>query len=194
MKRIIHLIIFFALACAAIACSNYDDDINRLDEASKTLETKVSELKSSLASLEKTDKELKGYIDALEKKSADLQTAVDAIKEQLANGGSEEVLASLRSLRTEMENNLAKVNSSIDDLKKKDTELEGMITSLKTDLANDIKTWTGEKYDKTISDLAESVAAIKGTVESLQKSLGSLSDRIDKIEKDLDSIIATKIA
>ena len=72
MKRIIHLITFFALACAAIACSNYDDDINRLDEASKTLETKVSELKSSLASLEKTDKELKGYIDALEKKSADL--------------------------------------------------------------------------------------------------------------------------
>lgn len=193
MKRIIHLIIFFALACAAIACSNYDDDINRLDEASKTLETKVSELKSSLASLEKTDKELKGYIDALEKKSSDLQTAVDAIKEQLANGGSEEVLASLRSLRTEMENNLAKVNSSIDDLKKKDTELEEMITSLKTDLANDIKTWTGEKYDKTISDLAESVAAIKGTVESLQKSLGSLSDRIDKIEKDLDSIIAAKI-
>ena len=183
MKRIIHLIIFFALACAAIACSNYDDDINRLDEASKTLETKVSELKSSLASLEKTDKELKGYIDALEKKSADLQTAVDAIKEQLANGGSEEVLASLRSLRTEMENNLAKVNSSIDDLKKKDTELEGMITSLKTDIANDIKSWTGEKYDKTISDLAESVAAIKGTVETLQKSLSSLSDRIDKIEK-----------
>lgn len=193
MKRIIHLIIFFALACAAIACSNYDDDINRLDEASKTLETKVSELKSSLASLEKTDKELKGYIDALEKKSADLQTAVDAIKEQLANGGSEEVLASLRSLRTEMENNLAKVNSSIDDLKKKDTELEGMITSLKTDIANDIKSWTGEKYDKTISDLAESVAAIKGTVETLQKSLSSLSDRIDKIEKDLDSTIAAKI-
>lgn len=194
MNKITHFIITSALACVAFACSNYDDDINRLDESGKAMETKVSELNSSLSTLEKTDKELKGYIDALEKKSSDLQTAVDAIKEQLAKGGSEELLANLKSLRTEMENNLAKVNSSIDDLKKKDTELEGMITSLKTDLANDIKTWTGEKYDKTISDLAESVAAIKGTAESLQKSLGSLSDRIDKIEKDLDSIIATKIA
>lgn len=193
MNKITHFIITSALACVAFACSNYDDDINRLDESGKAMETKVSELNTSLSTLEKTDKELKGYIDALEKKSSDLQTAVDAIKEQLANGGSEEVLASLRSLRTEMENNLAKVNSSIDDLKKKDTELEGMITSLKTELANDIKSWTGEKYDKTISDLAESVAAIKGTVETLQKSLSSLSDRIDKIEKDLDSTIAAKI-
>lgn len=193
MNKITHLIITSALACVAFACSNYDDDINRLDEASKTMETKVSELNSSLNSLEKTDEELKGYIDALEKKSSDLQTAVDAIKEQLANGGSEEVLAGLRSLRTEMENNLAKVNSSIDDLKLKDTELEGMITSLKADLAADIKSWTGEKYDKTISDLAESVAAIKGTVGTLQESLNSLSDRIDKIEKDLDSTIAAKI-
>ena len=36
--------------------------IIRLDEASKAMEAKVSELKSSLTSLEKT-----GYIDALEK-------------------------------------------------------------------------------------------------------------------------------
>jgi len=43
MKRIIQLIISATLACAAVACSNYDDDINRLDEASKAMETKVSE-------------------------------------------------------------------------------------------------------------------------------------------------------
>lgn len=194
MKRIIHLITVSVLACAATACSNYNDDINRLDETSKALETKVSELKSSLTSLENTDKELKGYIDALEKKSSDLQTAVDAIKEQLSNGGGEELLASLKSLRTEMENNLTKVNSSIDDLKKKDAELEGKITSLKADLTNDLKAWTQEKYDKTLSDLAESVGGIKGTVETVQKSLSSLSDRIDKIEKDLDATIAEKIS
>ena len=193
MNRILHLVITSALVCVASACSNYDDDINRLDEASKALETKVSELKSSMASLEKTDKELKGYIDALEKKSSDLQTAVDAINDQLAKGGNEALLASLNSLKAEMEGNQKKVDSSIDDLRKKDVELEEKITSLKTDLTNDLKAWTQEKYDKTLSDLAESVGGIKGKVEDVEKSLGSLSDRIDKIEKNLDSTIAAKI-
>lgn len=193
MNKITHFIITSALACVALACSNYDDDINRLDEASKTMETKVSELKSSLTSLEKTDKELKGYIDALEKKSSDLQAAVDAINDQLAKGGNEALVASLNSLKAEMESNQKKVDSSIEDLKKKDVELEGKINSLKTDLTNDLKAWTQEKYDKTLSELAESVGGIKGTVEDVEKSLGSLSDRIDKIEKDLDSTIAAKI-
>lgn len=193
MRRIIRFIIVTALTCVAFACSNYDADINSLDETSKALETKITELKSSLTSLDNTDKELKGYIEALEKKSTDLQTAIDAINDQLSKGGSEELLASLKSLRTEMENNLTKVNSSIDDLKKKDAELEEKITSLKTDLIDDLKAWTQEKYDKTLSDLAESVGGIKGTVETVQKSLSSLSDRIDKIEKNLDATIATKI-
>ena len=194
MNRIIHLIITFTLVCVAFACSNYDDDINRLDEASKAMEAKVSELKSSLTSLEKADKELKGYIDALEKKSSDLQTAVDAINDQLAKGGNEALAGSLNSLKKEMENNLTKVNSSIDDLKKKDAELEEKISSLKTDLTDDLKAWTQEKYDKTFSDLAESVGGIKGMVETVQKSLSSLSDRIDKIEKNLDATIAAKIS
>ena len=194
MKRIIQLIISATLAFAAFACSNYDDDINRLDEASKAMETKVSELKSSLAGLEKTDKELKGYIDALEKKSSDLQTAVDAINEQLAKGGSDALLASLNSLKAEMEGDRKQVDSSIDELKRKDSELEGKINSLKADLADDVKAWTQEKYDKTISGLAESIGGIKGTVETVEKSLGNLSDRVDKIEKDLDSTIAAKIS
>ena len=193
MNKITHIIITSALACVALACSNYDDDINRLDEASKTMGAKVSELNSSLTSLEKTDKELKGYIDALEKKSSDLQAAVDAINDQLAKGGNEALLADMNSLKAELESNWKKVDSSIDDLKKKDVELEGKINFLKTDLTNDVKAWTKEKYDKTISDLAESVGGIKGTVETLQKSFGNLSDRIDKIEKDLDSTIAAKI-
>ena len=194
MRRIIRFIIATALVCVASACSNYDADISSLDETSKALETKITELKSSLTSLDNTDKELKGYIEALEKKSSDLQAAIDAINERLSKGGSEELIASLNSLRKDMEANQEKVDQAIENLKSKDVDLENKISALKQELTEDIKNWTKDNYDKTISGLAESVAEIQGTVGTVQKSLESLSSRIDKIENDLDSNIKEKVS
>ena len=194
MRRIIRFIIATALTCVAFACSNYDGDINSLDETSKALEAKVTELKASLTSLDNTDKELRGYIEALEKKSSDLQTAIDAINEQLSKGGSEDILASLKSLRNDMEGNREKVDLAIENLKSKDVELENKINALRQELAEDMRNWTKDNYDRTISELAESVAEIQGTVGTVQKSLESLSSRIDKIENDLDSSIKEKVS
>ena len=194
MRRIIRFIIATALTCVALACSNYDGDISRLDETGKAMETKIAELKASLTSLDNADKELKGYIAALEKKSSDLQTAIDAINERLSKGGSEELLASLESLRNDMNTNQEKVDQAIENLKSKDADLESKINALKQELTEDIQNWAKDNYDKTISGLAGSVAEIQGTVGTVQKSLESLSSRIDKIENGLDSSIKEKVS
>lgn len=151
MNRIITLIVVALLCSLSFGCGNYDDDIARIDD-------RLSEVNTSIGGLENTDKELKGIITSLEEQAADLSSSIARIDKQLDDSSlSDEVRVELESAKSDLEARLEGINSSIEDLRRKDEEILSRIESLKKEV-------TGEVTE-------ESAAAVKAEIGKLDASI-----------------------
>lgn len=176
-KIILYSIIAVALCWQLGSCGNYDDDINRLDGIS-------SDLASSISTLDKSDKEIKGLVDALGRKSEDIKATLESIDSQLAGGGDnaelEEIRSELESLKSDFEAQIGGINNSISDLRKKDDELLSLLSSIRSDLKNEISQERAKEIEKAVKELETSVKDyISGllaksyiTKDEVNKSLG----------------------
>lgn len=155
MKKILYSIIAVALCFYFGSCSNYDDDINRLDGISSDL----ASLASSISTLDRSDKEIKGLVDALGKKSEEMKAAVESINDRLAGQGDKiaAVRSELEALKADFESQLGGINSSVSDLQKKDDELLFLLASVRSELKNEISQERSKEIEKAVKELETSV-------------------------------------
>ena len=173
MNKIITLIVVAALGCAVSGCSNYDDDISRLDDA-------LSEVNASISGLENTDKELKGIITTLEGQAAELESSIKRINQQLDDTGAVDKLRDeLESAKSDLAARLEDINASIESLKRKDEEILSKITSLKKEISEEI---TSENSSAVKTEIDKLDASIK---EYLAATLASYYTK-DEIVKILE--------
>lgn len=172
------LALLFAFA-AVISCKSdmqsQIDIIRQGDIAS--IKEQMTGINTSIKDLEKVDAQLQVYIQQLSDARDRLQTAVDANSAKLAQ--------------------LDEFNASIQQLQKKDEELQSQITALRTYVDTQLsqeKDWvsatfsTLEQYKAT----SEEIAGIKTSVTAVNKSLSDLETRLDgKIAGDIASATAS---
>lgn len=181
-----------------------------------SLDAQVKSIQNSIAALETTDTELKEYIKALQaqqttlaQEDQKLAESIAAVKEDLKDSVSTvraDLMAQLEAHRQTVADQVTMINTSLETLTAKDQALENQIASLKEYTDGEIqktKDWasatfvTLEKYNETVTlvgTIQEQIAAINTRMEEFQKSLNTLSSRIDDIETDLAKAIADNAA
>ena len=190
MKKFYLIPLLFVL----MLTSCYKDEIenlqNRLEVIEWTqiasLQEQITAIKNSLPELEKTDKELGEYIESLQKTTAGFQESINSISSKindvessLKNDVSQakvELLAQLTALKTDMEEELAIINSTISALQLKDEELDKKIADLRqyvdTELANN-KDWANATFAtlEQYSVVASDIEAIKASIIAMNSSI-----------------------
>ena len=215
------------LAGVLLSCKKESENLQVQIEAVVTtdinpIKKQIEEINSSIADLEQTDKALKGYIETLEGTARQLQadiaandTKIDqtatALRNELTTAQTElngniaiaktEVLGQLTSLRSELQGKQDAVNTTISELKSKDTALEAQIANLQTYVDTQLalqtantKEWASStfltlaQYQSTTDELA----AIKSSITTLNASLADLETRLNtKIAADIASAVST---
>lgn len=228
MNRLsVFVITLLALAGVLLSCKKESENLQvQIDAVVTTdinpIKKQIEEINSSIADLEQTDKALKGYIETLEGTARQLQaditandTKIDqtatALRNELTTAQTDlngnialaktEVLGQLTSLRSELQGKLDAVNTTISELKAKDTALEAQIANLQTYVDTQLalqtantKEWASStfltlaQYQSTTDELA----AIKSSITTLNASLADLETRLStKIATDIASAVST---
>ncbi|MBP3643634.1 MAG: leucine-rich repeat protein [Alistipes sp.] len=211
MKKLFLLIAVVAMilpSCKKIneTLESLDNRVTELENTTiPTINEQIAKINTSIADLGEADVELKNYITALQGTAAELQKSIDAtnikideIKVTLQSEISTakaEVLAQLEALRTEMNNELAQISSTIAILQAKDVEIEQKIADLNSYVDNELKNtedWatatfsTLEQYNAVCAE----IATIKTQIENLNKSISELETRLNtKIATDIASAV-----
>ena len=224
MKKLFLLVAVVAMmlpSCKKIneAIDDLDNRLNKLEqETIPSIDEQISAINTTLGNLDAMDKELKGYIDNLTATASSLQEQINAtntkigevkaeLKGDIASTNSElkgeiatakaDVLAQLEALETELKNELATINTTIDTLKAKDTELDNKIAELRsyvdtelgetTDWVNATFT-TLEQYNSLVSE----IATIKEQIKAINQSITNLETRLTtKINEDIANAVST---
>ena len=181
MKRIsilLSLMAGFILACSCVSQEDIEKLQNQIDQQNSRIQT-------SIAELENTDKALKEYIEDLKKTAENLQKSIsetdaklEAAKQEFdkaLNDTAAEVLAQLTAARTELQNQLDKINATIEILKARDTELEEKIEDLRDYV--DSAFVTTDQYNSVL----ETISSIQQTIEGLNKSVTAAETRIEEV-------------
>ena len=188
MKRIsilLSLMAGFILACSCVSQEDIEKLQNQIDQLSSSAE-------NSITNLEKTDKALKVYIEDLTKTAESLQKSIsqtdaklEAAKQELdkaLNDTAAEVLAQLTAARTELQNQIDKINATIEILKARDTELEEKIEDLRDYV--DSAFVTTDQYNSVL----ETISSIQQTIEGLNKSVTAAETRIEEVAASLEPL------
>ena len=211
MKKL--LLVIAAVVMLLSSCQKIEDAINALDnrvtelegEKISSTEQQIESINTSIADLEAVDIELKNYITALQGTAAELQKSIDATNTKIDNvktalqgeisTAKADVLAQLEALRTEMNNELSQINSTIATLQAKDTELEGKITELRNYIDTELKNtedWATATFStlEQYNALCTEIATIKTQIENLNKSISELETRLNtKIATDIATAV-----
>ena len=188
MKRIsilLSLMAAFILACSCVSQEDIEKLQNQIDQQNSRIQT-------SIAELENTDKALKVYIEDLTKTAESLQKSIsqtdaklEAAKQELdkaLNDTAAEVLAQLTAARTELQNQIDKINATIEILKARDTELEEKIEDLRDYV--DSAFVTTDQYNSVL----ETISSIQQTIEGLNKSVTAAETRIEEVAASLEPL------
>ena len=175
----------FILACSCVSQEDIEKLQNQIDQQNSRIQT-------SIAELENTDKALKVYIEDLTKTAESLQKSIsqtdaklEAAKQELdkaLNDTAAEVLAQLTAARTELQNQLDKINATIEILKARDTELEEKIEDLRDYV--DSAFVTTDQYNSVL----ETISSIQQTIEGLNKSVTAAETRIEEVAASLEPL------
>ena len=215
MKKLFSLLVMVAMLLPS--CQKIEDRIDgledRIDQIERTqiatINQQIDAINTTLPQLRDADAELKEYIESLQNTAANLQEQITntnkdideleadldktiADSENADNVHKAELLAQLQSVKTELEAELAQINSTIATLQSKTVELEGKIATLEeyvnTELQN-IKDWTNATFAtlEQYNTIVEDVTTIKAQIEAINTS-------ISKLEERLNTKIATDIA
>lgn len=217
MKRILFLLL--ATALTFTSCSDYDDDIDSINDRLDAIEgttlptvaDQVASIQASLPALQSTSDELKGYITALQSKATQLeqtltstQQQLNAVQEQLNNYTNNDaelaaLATSLESLQTTVSEELASLEVTIAALQGKDVELEQKIADLQSYVDEQLKTagdelkaWVETTYAtlEQYNSLTEEIAGVKQMIETTNASITELESRINtKIATDIAAAV-----
>lgn len=218
MKRILFLLL--ATALTFTSCSDYDDDINKINDRLDAIEgttlptvaEQVAAMQASLPALQNTSNELKGYITTLQNKVSQLEQTLTTTQEQLtalqaqldacvSDAELNALAASLEALQATVTEELAALQVTIAALEAKDTALETKITELEAYIdaqleqtAADSKAWIEATYAtlEQYNTLTDEVAAVKQTIETTNASIADLESRVNtKIANDIAAAVET---
>ncbi len=208
--------LFLSLAAVAMllpGCKKINAELDalgaRLDkleqESIPTIDEQISAINTTLDNLDAMDKELKGYIDGLTATAISLQeqinsthTKIGEVKAALQgeiSAAKADVLAQLEALETELKNELAQINATIETLKAKDEELDKKIADLKTYVDTELKNtkdWATATFStlEQYNALCTEIATIKTQIENLNKSIFELETRLNtKIATDIATAV-----
>ncbi|GEM_PF-6764905 len=158
--------VIFSLAGVAVSCKDYDDDIDKLQDKTTTLETQVKDLTTKLTQAQ-TD------ITSLQSSLSTLQTTVEKLKTEAAT----------HATKTELENAVKDLEGKIATAK---TEAINEALKQAKAYADSLKKVVDDalagKVDKTTYDTQ---------VAAFTKDINDLKDRATKVEKDLEGVHAT---
>ena len=158
--------VIFSLAGVAVSCTDYDDDIDKLQDKTTTLETQVKDLTTKLTQAQTDITGLQSSLSTLQETVKKLQTeaATHATKTELENA-VKDLEGKIAAAKTEAINEaLKQAKAYADSLKKVvDDALAG-------------------KVDKATYD---------AQVAAFTKDINDLKDRAGKVEKDLEGVHAT---
>ena len=185
MKRISILLSLMAGVILAGSCVSQED----IEKLQNQIDQQNSRIQTSIAELENTDKALKVYIEDLTKTAESLQKSIsqtdaklEAVKQELdkaLNDTDAEVLAQLTAARTELQNQIDRINATIEILKARDTELEEKIDDLR-----DSTFVTTDQYNSVL----ETISSIQQTIEGLNKSVTAAETRIEEVAASLEPL------
>ena len=171
--------VIFSLAGVAVSCTDYDDDIDKLQDKTTTLETQVKDLTTKLTQAQ-TD------ITGLKTSVSELQGAVTTLqKTELTN--------KINSVKSELESKISALQS---DLEKKITAAEkNANTYTDNAVANalkEAKAYTDQlkaAVDKALEGKVD-VTTFNETVKRIDEAAASLEKRVKAAEEDLVKVHA----
>lgn len=226
-----------AFGCANYApdLDEIHEDLNGKDAWVTSINQQIEKINASIPKLEQTDKDMKDMIGSLEETAGDLRKAItengkrisavksdlekaveelrksdNANKEELIRAieqAEKEVLVTLETMKSEMNVKLSDIGGAIFDLKKKDADLEGKISDLKSYAGKELKgteDWVKATFAtlEQYNDIVEQIAGIDIEIAGLKTSMTDLEERLtknfteslNKTVSDLESVVADEVA
>lgn len=193
--------VIFSLAGVAVSCTDYDDDIDKLQDKTTTLETQVKDLTTKLTQaqtditgLKTSVSELQGAVTTLQGAVKDLQdvSKTHATKEEL-EAAKTELTNKINSVKSELESNISALRS---DLEKKIAAAEkNANTYTDNAVANalkEAKAYTDQlkaAVDKALEGKVD-VTTFNETVKRIDEAAASLEKRVKAAEEDLVKVHA----
>ena len=211
------------------------EDLNGKDAWVTSIDQQIEKINTSIPKLEQTDKDMKDMIGSLEETAGDLRKAITeneeritAVKSDLENAvealrksdkdnkeeligsieqAKKETLVALETMKSEMNVKLSDINSAISGLQKKDVELEGKISDLKSYAGKELKgaeDWVKATFAtlEQYNDIVEQIAGLDTEIAGLKTSMTELEERLtknfteslNKTVSDLESAVADEVA
>lgn len=226
-----------AFGCANYApdLDEIHEDLNGKDAWVTSINQQIEKINTSIPKLEQTDKDMKDMIGSLEETAGDLRKAItengkrisavksdlekaveelrksdNANKEELIRAieqAEKEVLVTLETMKSEMNVKLSDIGGAISDQKKKDADLEGKISDLKSYAGKELKgteDWVKATFAtlEQYNDIVEQIAGIDIEIAGLKTSMTDLEERLtknfteslNKTVSDLESAVADEVA
>ncbi len=211
------------------------ENLNGKDAWVTSIDQQIEKINASIPKLEQADKDMKDMIGSLEKTAGDLRKAITeneeriaAVKSDLENAvealrksdkdnkeelieaieqAKKEALVALETMKSEMNVKLSDINSAISGLQKKDVELEGKISDLKSYAGKELKgteDWVKATFAtlEQYNDIVEQIAGLDTEIAGLKTSMSELEERLtknfteslNKTVSDLESAVADEVA
>ncbi len=211
------------------------EDLNGKDAWVTSIDQQIENINASIPKLEQTDKDMKDMIgsleetaDALRKAISENEARIAAVKSNLENAVEDlkksdkankedliraieqaktEALVAMETMKSEMNVKLSDINSAISALQKKNVELEGKISDLKSYAGKELKgteDWIQATFStlEQYNDIVEQIAGIDIEIAGLKTSMTDLEVRLtknfteslNKTVSDLESAVADEVA
>lgn len=189
---------------------NLETRLDGVDEAIKSLNDKIAEIKSCTCDKEATEKAIQEILDRLTAAEGNITTTkedltklineqVDALKEQIEglNYATPEDLNNLdEALKALIEAEEAARKSKDEDLQKQIDEIKGDVAGALADIVTmkaDIEALKSDKLDKSeFNEFKESildrVSTNETNIKDLQTAVTTISDQIDAIKEDVEDL------
>lgn len=204
MKSITKLLAASALAMSmAAGCTDYDNEISRLDDRVdqiegtqiKSISQQIDAINLSLPKLEKTDAELKSYIESLQKSSDELEKSIAAANAKLADvqKALEKAVADAKSGDSALKDELV---ASINNAK---ADVVSQLNALKTEMAGklDLVNNTIEELQDRDKDIEIRIDELKCYSDSLAKVtrdwVSETFVMVDEYSKTVDDVASLKV-
>ena len=211
------------------------EDLNGKDAWVTSIDQQIEKINASIPKLEQTDKNMKDMIGSLEETAGDLKRAITENEERITAVKSDlekavkalregdkdnkkelikaieqaeiEALVALETMKSEMNVKLSDINSTLSGLQKKDVELEGKISDLKSYAGKelkDTKDWVKATFAtlEQYNDIVEQIAGLDTEIAGLKTSMTDLEERLtknfteslNKTVGDLESVVADEVS
>lgn len=193
MKKIFRMVTALSLVCGAFAftgCTDYEDDINSINNRLDALETgKIASVEEQVAALEKTLESVQTVVDGLE--ALDLESLIGKVD------GMESAIDGLESTIDELKNTVDGIDLSkyaeksyVDATfatKESVAEINETLGTLAGKIGALEEKWANEEGVENIADVLAKISDVKTTAEDAASKADEALGKIADIEAAFDS-------